>query len=95
MFSLLSLNTSEAGSGEGVFPIGTNSVTPVVCSTVQFNSDTIHPDLGSSCAGKGLGCTRPPLLQTPGPGQLVTCASEPLAISQKFPRLPTWVPFIL
>lgn len=51
VFPLLLLNTSKARWGEGVSSTLTDSVTPVGCPTVQFNSDTIHLELGSDCTG--------------------------------------------
>ena len=58
---------------------------------LQFNSDTIYLEIGSSPIGSGLSPTGLSPLQMPvkSPGSHVTCASDHLAINQWFPQSPS------
>lgn len=68
-----------------------NSQTAAECLRIQFNSDIIYPEIEADSTGKGLGPTRPPSLQTPIQAQVVSCASDWLAINQRLPWLLPWV----
>ena len=64
------------------------------CPIIQLDSDSIDPDIASGSTGQGLSTPRLPAFRHQSQVQVVTCASDQLAVNQRFPQPPPWIQLI-
>ena len=72
-------------------PPASNAMTAVGCHTVQLSSNSIYPKTASDASGEGFSPTRLPHFGCRSQVQAVNCASEQMAINQRFTWPLPWV----
>ena len=72
-------------------PPASNALTAVGCHTIQLSSNSTYPKTASDASGEGLSPTRLPHFRCQSEVQAVNCASEQMAVNQRFTWPLPWV----